>query len=625
MTFPVSHHAAITSLALAIVAPSAFAGDIAQTTLTPVIVTATRMPQAASDVLSDNILIGPEEIKRSGAGSLIDLLQRQRGIEVVRNGGAGTSSSVSIRGADNKQNIVLVDGVRIGSSTSGGANWSAIPLSAIDHVEIVYGPLSTLYGSDAVGGVIQIFTKKGASAPHMSAFAGAGSYATRQADAGIAGGTGGEHNFSYALSVSKEESAGFSARKPDYLIPSKTKFNPDNDGYDKESANGQFALQLAKNHEVGLLFMHSKLDSQYDNTGTSYDARLLQRLDNIAVFAKDRFLPDWASHLQVAQARDKATNLATATSKNNIGTTQTDITWQNDILVGTDMLQILFDYRKEEVRTSPTPFPTTERNTRSVAASYNLKRDRHLGSISVRNDDSSQFGGNTTGALGYGYRISNSLRANANFGTSFRAPTFNDLYFPKFGQATNQPEKGRNTEAGLYFDNGGAQFSAAYYHNLVENLLVNAGSVDCPPGFTSGCAKNVGKALLEGLSLSVRRQLGDINLRGNLDLQNPHDQSTGNLLIRRAKKHANFAAEYSNGSLTGGAELQLSGKRFEDAANKTALGGYSLLNLFVTCQVAPDWSLLARLNNVTNKKYELAKLYDTAGANAFLGLRYMMK
>lgn len=588
-----------------------------------ILVTATRTPQPASEVLSDIVLIGPEQIARFGAGSLTDLLQRQRGIEVARNGGPGTSSSVFIRGANSNQNVVLIDGVRIGSSTTGAANWSAIPLSSIDHVEIVYGPLSTLYGADAIGGVVQIFTKKGVGAPSVTAFVGAGSDKTREYDASVAGATGGDNSVSYSLSAGKEKSDGFSATKPGNFS-----YNPDNDGYDKESAAGQFALQLAKGHEVGLVFLHSRLDAQFDNGPSAYDARSLQKLDNIALFAHDQFLPNWNSQFQVAQAEDKSgTDSSAATSgKSQINTRQTDFTWQNDIRIGSDMLQILLDRRKEEVVSSSTSVLNGERTTKSVAASYNLKRDQQLASFSVRNDDSSQYGSKTTGAAAYGYWLTSALRASASFGTSFRAPTFNDLYYPGFGVATNKPEQGRNIETGLYFDDGRSQLSAVYYHNRVTDLLVTVPVCPIEPATHQfGCAYNIDKALLEGLTLSARRQFGDFNLSGNVDLQDPRDETTGKQLARRAKKHANFAVEYGTGALKGGVDLQLSDHRFDDAANKNTLGGYDLLNLFATYQIAPAWSVLLRWDNVTDKQYELAKNYATAGSKVFAGLRYGMK
>lgn len=620
MTHAVSRHAALTSLALAIAAPAAFA-QTTPDTFDPVVVTANRYPQHLSEVLSDTVTISSEEIARSGAGSLIDLLQKQRGIEVTRNGGPGTASSVFIRGANSNQNIVLVDGVRIGSSTLGTANWSALPLSSIDHVEIVYGPASTMYGADAIGGVIQIFTKKGDGPARFSAFAGYGSYNTRQAEASVAGSAS---NFNYSLTAGKEKSDGFSASK---LGASSFTYNPDKDGYDKQSASGQFSYQMAKGQEVGLVFLNSQLKAQYD-AGPGYDARSNQKLENVSVFTKNQFLPNWTSELRYAEARDKSGDDSSAASygKSEIDTKQTDITWQHDIRIGSDNLQLLADYRNEDVTSSSTPEVSRGRNTKSYAASYNMVRGEHLVSISARNDDNSKFGSHNTGSVAYGYRFSNTLRANASYGTSFRAPTFNELFYPGYGLASNKPETGRNAEIGLKYNDGVSQLSASYYHNKVTDLIVN--TTPCPdPTFngTFGCAYNVNKALLEGLTLAGSRKFGAFNFSGNIDLQDPRDETKDKQLQRRAKKHATFNADYTAGPLTAGTEWQLSDKRFDDAANKTTLGGYGLLNLYSTYQFARDWSVLARWNNITNKNYELARFYATPRSNLFVGVRYGMK
>ncbi|MET3132472.1 vitamin B12 transporter [Oxalobacteraceae bacterium GrIS 1.11] len=625
MTFPVSRHAALTALALAIAAPCALAEPSAVAPADTVVVTATRSPQLARDVLSDTLVIGAEEIARSGAASLIDLLQRQRGIEVSRNGGAGSASSVFIRGANGQQNIVLVDGVRIGSSTLGSANWSAVPLSSIDHVEIVYGPLSTLYGADAIGGVVQIFTKRGAGAPSLSAFAGAGSDALREYNASVSGATGGEHSFSYALSAGQEKSDGISSTKPGNFS-----YNPDKDGYDRQSAAGQFALQLNQGYELGLVFLQSRLKAQYDNGPSDYDARSVEKLENLAVFSTFQITPTWTFQAQLAQASDKSANNGGAETwdKSQLNTRQTDFTVQNDIKIGGDMLQILYDHRNENVTSNDTPELQRERSTESFAAAYNLTRGPQLASLSLRNDNSSQYGSKTTGAAGYGYRISSALRASASVGTSFRAPTFNELYYPGYGVPSNQPEKGRNIETGLHFDDGSWQLGAVYYHNRLTDLLVSTAT--CPAAtaeqpYPYGCAYNINKALLEGLTLSAQRSLGDFHLSGSVDLQNPRDETTGKTLVRRAKKHADFAAQYNVGALAAGLEWQLSGQRFDDAANTKTLGGYGLINLFATYQLARDWSLLLRWNNATGKQYELAGNYATPGAKVFAGLRYGIK
>ncbi|MGS0744104.1 TonB-dependent receptor domain-containing protein [Glaciimonas sp. GG7] len=594
-----------------------FAQSIPEAALEPVLVTATRTAQKASDVLSDNVVISAEDIAQSGQSSLVDLLQRQRGIEVTSTGGPGSISSVFMRGAANSQSVVLIDGVRVGSSISGGATWSSIPLPQIDRIEIVYGPLSTFYGADAMGGVIQIFTKKGSGAPRLTASGGYGSYGTRSMDASVSGATEGDHRFSYAITAAHESATGFSATKPasDY-------YKPDNTGYKKDSTSGQFGLEISKGNEIGMTFLQSRLNAQYDN-GPGYDNRTVQDLQNLALYSKNQFLPWWSSNIQLSQTTDKQVNFdpdygSIASSRQN------NLSWQNDLSIGTDVLQLLAERREEDVTT--TDFTANNRTTNSVAASYLLKRGAHLATVSIRNDNSSQFGTHATGSVGYGYRLTKDWRVNASYGTSFRAPTFIELYYPEYGFASNKPEKGKNAEIGTLYDDGTSTLSATYYRNKITDLIVSTST--CPVEQDThpyGCAYNVDKATLEGISLGASTKLGNWALRGSLDIQNPRDDTTGLVLARRAKKHGTVALEYGLGAIKTGVELVVSGRRYDDPANTVVLGGYSLLNLYASYDLRANWSLFGRWNNVLNKDYELAKNYATAGSNLFVGVRYGFK
>ncbi|TFW27374.1 TonB-dependent receptor domain-containing protein [Duganella callida] len=615
MTLRISRPAALSSLALAMAAVHAHA-EPADT----IVVTATRTPQALANVISDTISISSEQIAESGAGSIVDLLQRQRGIEIARNGGAGTSSSVYIRGANSNQNIVLVDGVRIGSSTTGAANWSAIPLTAIDHIEIVYGPLSSLYGADAIGGVIQIFTKKGKGAPAVTGFVGYGSDKTREGDATLSGATGGEHSFSYAISAGKEKSDGFSATRP-----GASGYNADRDGYDKENVSGQFSLQLAHGYEAGALFLHSKLESQYDNGASAYDVRSKALFETAAVYGKAQFVANVDTLLQYAESKDNGENWskASADGYSRINTKQQDITLQNDIRIGEDVLQVLYDHRKEEVDTNGSRDLNRDRTTNSWAASYNARRGANLLNASIRRDNS-VYGSKNTGSLGYGYDFTKQLRATASYGSSFRAPTYNELYFAGYGNPANKPEEGKNAEVGIRWDDGVNALSANYYHNRLSNLLVN--TTPCPySGYASSCVYNVNKATLEGVTIAGATKLAGVNLNASIDLQDPKDDSTGKRLARRSRKHGNLGADYSFGPLKLGAELDVSGDRYDDAANKNRLGGYGLVNLFATYAFTKDWSALVRWNNIADKQYDLARFYATPGSKVFAGIRYGYK
>lgn len=610
------------SLAIAAAFPStiAFAQTTAVGAASSVVITAGRQTQAAKDVLADNVVITAEDIAKSGAASVVDLLQQQRGIEIARNGGPGTTASVFMRGGNNAQNVVLIDGVRIGSSTTGGATWSSIPLSQIDRIEVVYGPLSSLYGADAMGGVIQIFTKKGTGVLSPTVSAGLGSYGTRKLQAGIFGSVA--NNLSLSLNAGHEESDGFSATKPTADFG----YNPDKDGYKLDSFNGRLVWEISKGYELGASVLHSRNNAQYDS-GLNQDNRSISTLETIAVFGRGKFTDNWSASLQVAKATDKGVSETATASKytaSEITTTQDSVSFQNDIRFGKDVLQLIVETREENVDTA-TAALNRKRTTDSFAASYVLKQDAHLASASIRNDRSSQYGSNTTGSVAYGYRFNDALRVNASYGTSFRAPTYNELYYPNYGVATNKPEKAKNAEIGMYFEQGDTQLSAVYYQNKATDLLISAGKDVCPLNYPFGCAYNVNKATLSGLTIGGSTRFADLTLRGSIDIQDPKDDTTGKRLARRSKQHGTLAAEYSFANAKVGVETIFSGDRYDDAANNRLLSSYNLLNLYATYEIAKNTTVLARWNNALNKDYELAKGYATAGSNVFVGVNYGFK
>lgn len=599
------------AVAAAFPASSSFAQSISVATASSVIITAGRQPQAAIDVLADNVVITAEQIQHSGAASVVDLLQQQRGIEISRNGGPGNNSSVFMRGGNNTQNLVLIDGVRVGSSTTGGATWATIPLSQIDHIEIVYGPLSSLYGADAMSGVIHIFTKKTPGALNTTASVGAGSYGTRKVQAGLFGSV--SSNLSLALNVAHDEDKGFSATKTG---------NPDNDGYKLDSVSLRADYEVSKDLEFGTKFLQSRLNAQFDS-GAKNDYSV-QNLETISAFGKARINDIWTTSLQFAQSTDRTFTDASY-GKSQIDTVQNLITFQNDIRIGKDVLQLLAERREETVDTT-TAGLNGDRKTDSLAASYVLKHQAHLASASVRYDRSSVYGSHTTGSVAYGYKLNESWRVNASYGSSFRAPTFNELYYPGYGIASNKPEHAKNAEAGIYYEFGDTQLSAVYYQNKATDLLVSINECkvekDTHP---YGCAYNVNKATMSGLTVGANTRIGDWNLRASVDIQDPKDDTTGLRLARRSKKHGSLAAEYSIAKAKIGVETVFSGNRFDDVANAKTLPGYGLLNIYGTYEIVKNLSVIGRWNNALNKDYELAKNYATAGSSIFVGLNYGFK
>ncbi|WP_188396051.1 TonB-dependent receptor plug domain-containing protein [Oxalicibacterium flavum] len=598
--------------------------------LEAVVVTASRTPQKAGEVLADHIVITAEEIRESGQTSLADLLQTKRSIEIKRNGGPGTDTEVYIRGGNGKQTLLLIDGVRSVSSTSGTAMWSAVPLSQIERVEIVMGPLSSLYGADAVGGVIQVFTKKGHGAPQLTFSAGAGSDGEQAYSAGISGSTEGDHRVRYSLNASHEKADGFSVRPARVVNPSTgsvTSYDPDKDGYTKRSLNGQVSWELAQGHEIGAMFLNSYNRADIDNSGIPvFKPYMVNEVDVYSAYSRNRLSDNWISLFQVSRSYTRQQSFSSATPGVN-NSKQDNFSWQNDISIGKDLLQVLLERREESVFNTAQALQNRSRNNNSIAFAYQANRGNHQGSASVRYDDSSVYGSKVTGGLGYGYRFDQNWRVNGSVATSFRAPTYNDLYYaysgnPTYGNPDAKPEKGKNAEIGVHYDNGRTHFSAVYYRNALTDMLA---AEPCANGAPGQCTYNVDRALLTGVSLEAGSRFGSYRLFGSLDIQDPRDETTDTLIARRAKYHGTVGFSHTAGAIKSGADIVFSGYRYDQSEHKDRLGGYALLNLHASYDLNDDWQLFGRWNNALDKKYEFARGYQTQGSNVFVGIRYGFK
>jgi vitamin B12 transporter len=584
--------------------------SLAQTTVPPLFVTASRSGQPLTDLLADVTLIGPEEIARAGPGGLTALLQRQPGIEVVTNGGPGSTSGVFMRGANTAQTLVLVDGLRVSSSTSGTTPLEAIPLDQIDHIEILRGPASSLYGADAIGGVIQIFTRRGGGAFAANAGTGYGTYSTSSVYGGVSG-NGGDGAWRYALQAGHRQSDGFNA----IFNPKNFSYNPDRDGYRNDNLSGSLSFRFAPEQEISAQAFRSRLNAQFD-AGPGFDDRTVTTVESYSIASRNRLTTFWTSELSAAETRDDS-NSVTGFGPSRFLTRQRLYSWQNELMPGYGRLTVLAERREERID-SDTAFDVTSRNTNSVVGIYLLRGGPQLAQASLRRDDSSQFGARTTGTIAYGYAFAAGLRATASFGTAFKAPTFNDLYFPGFSNPELRPETARNAELALRYSGDALSAGLVAYRNRVRDLIV----FECDANFN--CApQNVANATLEGVTIEFGGHVGEFSAKGSLDLQKPTDDSNGFLLPRRARRHTAVSLTRDTGPLRVGAEVVTSSARFDDAANTRRLGGYALLNLTAEYRFGNRWTIFARFDNALDKHYELAADFNTAGANAFVGVRWL--
>ena len=638
--------------------------NAASTSLNPVIVTATRTPTKAEDVLADFVYIGPEEIAQAAQTSLADLLQQQRGIQISGYGGNGNLTNVNLRGTSNGQSLLLIDGVRIDSSAAGGPILNQIPLALIDHIEIVFGAQSTLYGANAIGGVIQIFTKNGGGPTQFTASSGYGSYGTSINNAAITGSLGDANKTKYAVGLSQEHSSGFNTVANNNPC---TAQNPNNygcvfptgaTGYTRLGATAQLSQEWQAGQELGVKVFTTSNSYQYPNStsqstypyvygdGVTFDPFYGQQVNRFSTFTgytKNKINDIWESNLQVSAVSNSQqllwSGVGLSSANDKIDMPEYDFLWQNNLKFGTDTLQLLAERRNQYVYVSNTDNVTgctsyystsciidQKRFTNSIAGSYDLKRGNHLATFSLRNDSTTNFTPKTTGGAAYGYFFTPEWRANINYSTGYRVPTFNDMYYPGQANPNLVPETSQNTELGLTYDTKTSNNKIVAYQNKISNYIEPTLSNPANPcSLGSACMPiNIGSVMIKGLSGGSTNYIGNFMLKGTVDYLHAIDQNTNLYLPRRAKLTSNVAIEYRANKLNLGANVTYTGQTFDTLNNSLQYtnSSYTLLGLYGSYELDLHWKAFARWNNVTNVQYQTVYGYGNIGSNIFAGVSY---
>lgn len=570
-----------------------------------VTVTATRISTRTNEITSDVTVIGREELDR-GATTLKEVLRAVPGVEVLQSGGPGTSMTLNIRGTNTDHVLVLIDGVRMESATLGTTTLQNIPVDAIERIEVLRGPASSLYGSSALGGVVQIFTRSGRGNPGKNFSATYGSYNTARFTAGIGRE---EDGFRYALQVGATDTDGFNSTKN----PRAASFRFDADGYRNTNVSGQVARTFRPGQEIGLRLYLSDGITRFDSTPVANDFRTYSTLASGSAYGQTNITERWKTRLTAATTMDDSTSYTSATVNSVIRTIHDQVSWQNDVKLPVGSAMVAVESVKQRIN-GTTAFPVRQRSINGLGLGYQASTGVHHFQVSGRSDRYDQFGTKHTGYGGYGFDITPALTLTAGTGTAFKAPTFNQLYFPGFGNPNLQPESARNSEVGLKFNGGGWQVSAIYFRNVVKNLIVNAGTPLAP--------QNIGSATLTGTSVTASTQLMDTDIAANLNWQDPRDASNNLLLPRRARQFMNITASRAMFGGKGGIEFQQSGSRYSDAANLVRMGGYGLLNAYFEKPIDREWVMFARADNLGGKTYELIRDFAVPGRSVFFGVRY---
>ncbi len=606
-----------------------------QAVLAPIVVIGSREPQSLDRVTSDVVVIDAERIRTSTADSVEDLLRREAGVQVSRTGGPGQSASVFIRGAGAANTVVLIDGVRVGSATLGQVEFESLGLSQIEHIEVLRGPGSSLYGADAVGGVVQIFTRRGDGALRVTGHAAVGGHDSQEAQAGLSGGQGG---FDYAASLGRESSRGVSALKPGDQFGN---YNPDDDGFKRDTAQFKLGFAPAAGHRVGLNVVASHLNSQYDASeflpplfkqDNTPDFRNKLNTEVIALDYRGVIMPAWTMSAQASHDDDDLKSGGTVFDR--FRTRRDQLTWQNALKLGDDQQLVLaLEHLNEKAHSDSFTEDRSRRNDAAVLG-YTASFGAQVVQADLRHDMNSVYGGNTTGRLGWSMEIAGAWRVRALAGTTFRAPSFNELYYPGYGVDPGTaavyggrpvtPEKGRSVELGLNWRRGGSEASATVYNNRVRDMIgYETDSTLCPvtPTFdyAFGCARNIGRARLQGATLTGSTRFGALRVAAILDVLDAKDLDTGKRLTRRAAHQENLSADYDHGAWSVGAAVLAVGARPDGPVQ---LAAYETLDLRAHWRVTQQWQFEAKLLNATNRTIEPARDYQSIGRQAWIGVRY---
>ncbi|QDC46834.1 TonB-dependent receptor [Candidatus Methylopumilus universalis] len=597
-----------------------------------VFVTATRTRIPKKNVIADITLISEEEIKLAGYSSLPELLQRQPGIEISNNGGQGKVSTLFLRGASSTHSVILLDGIRIDSATAGLTAIENIPLSQIEKIEIVRGPASSLYGQDAIGGVIQIFTKKGLNGfkPYISF--GYGKYNTSIAQGGI---RGGDDTTSYAINLSSQNSTGFSAFEPN-TNPAATAniYNLDKDGYRNKSVSASLSHKINEKLDINFQYFLSqgknKYDNRYANWDPSIDWKNTQDQESLSGTVNSQLTNYWKSSLRVGLGIDdyveKQRYISGATREvdNVYKTIQNQITWQNDLILPLGSLVLLYDKLDQKINVTDTSYSKKDRQNDAYMIGYNLNQANHNFQANVRKDFNSVYRDATTGNIGYSYAIDSNWSIASSFGTAFRSPTFNYLYAGSNANPDLQPEKSKNIEAQLKYQSDGEFFSFVTFKNKITDFIISNGTTGYRP-------YNINTAEIYGATVSSSHFINHFQVKSSFTVQSPMNESADKYLPRRSNFFGTMGLNYFIQNWNLGFEATGSGNRYNDAENLFNIPGYIKTNLFADYQITKNLAMNARVDNVLGKNYTYAYegnpttdgfRYQTPSQSFFISLRY---
>jgi len=574
----------LAALPLAVSAQSAPESDA----LDPIVVTATLGPKTVGESLSSVTVIEKEDIRRQQPTEFRDLLHAQPGVNVVSDGSYGKTTSVFLRGAGSAGTVLLLDGIRLRSASAGIPPWQFLPPELIERVELVRGAKSSLYGADAVGGVVQAFTLEPEAARQGWVELSGGSHRMQEASAGAAG---------------REGRTGFLAGG----IYSDTdgtnlRVGGEDKGFRNAGGLARVSHRFDQGGGAGVTVFQSEGNTDFEGGDTDFLIRAMGLY--VEAVASDY----WRTRIQFAESRDEQDTFGSNPSV--FDTLYRSARWENTLTAGVHEFVVGSEVSADELA-GTSQLTEDSRTNSAIFGQSRLNFGPTDLMISARMDDNEAYGREETGGMALGHRFDQAHRVRVSYATSFRAPTFSDLYLqiPAFNYSGNpdlKPEEGQMIEAGVTGRYSDWFWDVAVYQNEVDDLITFSF------GPSGGTLANVESARIRGVELSSGFETGNWDVNAALTLTDTENLDTGARLPRRAERNLRLDVDRLFDEWSLGGSVIAESDRYNDAANNSLLPGYGTLDLRAAWNFLPGWSAQFKVDNVLDRRYATSQGFDTA-------------
>ncbi len=571
------------------------------------LITGSRQVEARSDSSSANTVFTRDDIDRLQPTSLTDLLSRVPGVQVASSGGRGSLPGIYIRGTKSAQSLVLVDGQRMANATSADSNLQYLNIDQIERVEVLRGSRSVIYGSDAIGGVIQIFTRRGADQPpQLRLHTAVGSYGSTENSLGV---SGGDAQTRYNLSGSLEDTAGVNRTHESF--PS----DNDHDAYRNKSLSLNLSHALSEDVEVGLTAIKNTGKTEFDNSFGRWDPSTMTvsgqqpysdfDISSVGSFIDAQLTERWSSRLELGHSENREkTRDKLSDDIYSFNTYRDSLNWQNNLALDEQNSLILgVDAYQDRVRSS-TVFDEDSRWNRAALIQHRFHGDRFSTEIGLRHDQNQQFGSHNTWSASLTLPLNMNNDVLLSYSEGFRAPTFNDLYYPNYSNPNLKPESSKTYEVQWRSQlSDTSRLETSLYRTDIRDAIV--ADADFIP-------QNIGAVRITGFESALRQEWFGWQSSLGVALIDPRDRDTGHTLSRRARRTLSLDLDRQFDRFGVGATWQAVSSSFNDEDNKQPIGGYGLLGLRGNWKASSEVRLDLKVDNLLNKTFTRA-LYSYDG------------